>query len=137
MATYTEVETAILEHFKTVWQAPFKGEIPDYVIANQKDGATCPWARITINPTGSTNLTIGSPRTFQRDGNIIIQIYVKDGTGIKDLNLLTDRVVEGFEARSIEPAGVDLRDVLPVTIGPSPLGYQRNVRVEFRWYEDK
>lgn len=97
--------------------------------------AASSWARFTIRHELGRNKAIGN-KSFLRQGNIFIQIFVPVGDGLSASDDLAKIVAGAYEGTST-PGGAWFRNVTAREIGRDGNWTQFQVRVDFEWTEIK
>lgn len=145
-ATYSEAVDAILEVFKTAWDAnapnPTLVDYQNVSVANNvklPPDAELSWARVTLEHLdggqGSLSGGLGTQR-YDRDGNLTIQIFTPAGTGLSEGHSLAKIVTDAYDGIATSN-GVWFRNARVNEIGPDGDWYQINVIIDFNYDEIK
>lgn len=96
-----------------------------------------PWIRVVIRGTTGGQETLGEvgKRKFDRQGLILAQVFVLEGTGTFEANTLAKKVADIFEGNSIN--GVICKDAVLRPVGVRGKWYQVNVDIDIEYYETK
>ena len=96
-----------------------------------------PWIRLVIRITTGGQETLGekTKRKFKRNGIIMAQVFVPEGTGTFEANALSKQLADIFEGNSID--GVVCKDAIPRPVGVGGKWYQTNVDIDIEYYETK
>ncbi len=122
-----EAEEAILERWDSSWSS-LQPAIP-FTFDNEEFEGVDQWARVTIRPSSSRQVTMGpvGSRRFERRGNIFVQLFGPIDVGSKPLALLSADVRTALESRSIAGVG-----------GGEPVSTyaanEQDVGTDGRWY---
>lgn len=106
------------------------------------------WARFRIQhyDAGQSSLAnVNGKRRYERSGNIIVQVFVPQASGVIIAYQYAEKVINAYEGREA-PGGAWFRNVRPVEIGNaeelegetnSGLWYQINVFADFEYEQLK
>jgi len=125
--TYEELEQAVQVHFRdNVFSVPVV-----YDNIAQDIDAKSLWSRLTIEPTTSENLGIGSKRTI-KDGNIVLQVFAPIDSGTRASVRVVDEFLALFENTELDCL-VFFYEGEMIRIGDEGNGwYQLNAEVRFQ-----
>ncbi len=129
MTTQSQAKEAIYGAFKSGWSNPYYF---DNEVVETEDGN---WARLTVRHSTSNQETLGpvGNRKFQRNGNVIVQLFTKLGEATDDVDSLSATIRAIFEGKTI--SGVNFSSVNVREIGPSGAWYQTNIEAPFNYTE--
>ena len=137
-ATLAEANDAILALFKTAWDTTGFTAVYENVKADIPTG-TAPWSRITlrhaIGGLGALTGALGTSR-YDREGFLIVQIFVPLGEGLSEGYSLGKVVLDAFEGQTTTN-GVWFRNSRINEVGPDGEWYQFNVTIDFSYDEIK
>lgn len=93
-----------------------------------------PWIRVSIDVFGSENAEVG--KRFQKhDGLIVVQCFVKTGSGESFVNKMNDAIGTIFQNKDFMD-GVNKLScdcMSPVYVGDKDNWFQKNAKVTFRY----
>ncbi len=139
-ATFDEAQDEILTVFKDAWDPTGWIALYENVAGDPPSTATpVPWARVVLrNVTGQQGSLSGALGTqrWDREGNVIIQVFVPAGEGLSRSKNLVKIVVDAFEGVAT-PLNVRFRNVRTNEIGESGEWFQVNVIADFLFDEIK
>ncbi len=103
--TEADAIEAISKRWSVSWSA-LQPAIP-FVFDNEADHSVDSWARVSIQPTSSRQISMGpaGTRRFERRGNIFVQLFGALNVGRAALATLAADVRTTFEAQTIATAG--------------------------------
>lgn len=153
--TYETMSTAmraIEKLFREAWKDSSDNALPcDYpgsTFNPDKLARNTVWARYRIqhNTSGQTTLSSANGgRRYSRSGNIMVQVFVPQDSGVIDAYHMAEKVVNAYEGKEA-PGGAWFRNVRPIEIGISDDGngetnnglwYQINVFADFEYEQFK
>lgn len=129
---FYKVNTAIIQHFTTDWADETK-----VVIDNQSfdPASASEFVRLSIRHADSEQAAMGATKVTRTTGSVIVQVFVKAGTGIKRLSELSDKVRQVMQYSNIlgEHFVIQFRAATPVDIGQQNGSsfYQVNVTIPY------
>ena len=133
-----EARDEILTHFKTAWDAgtpPIPLLLYDDTRTDLPDDA--PYARITIQHTATTQVTVGGKSSggqrFRRVGLITVQIFTISVDGLTNSDPLVDLVIDAFEGEDTGSDRIEFRNTRANEIGQDGPWHQTNVLVDFEY----
>ena len=131
MATYDEIENAIIKRVVDAWTPTGH----KWTIQNDEletDGQ--PWIRISVNYAGGEIASrIGNNRVIrQRQGVVIVQLFVPVNMGTQDVNTLKQRIIDAFERIDVNDS-VKYSDTTPTRVPVNNGFFQENISAAFRW----
>jgi uncharacterized protein YkuJ len=126
--TYERTRRAITEYFKEQW-----GDITPVIWPNEeKDiGNAQKFIRFNIMPSSGRQYAVGG-RNFRREGLVLVQIFVLQGSGQYTLGALEEEATRIFEDAGLP--GIKIFDAGADYVGLDGRGYfQSNVRASFNF----
>lgn len=126
--TYERMRRNISNHFKEKWD----GITPAIYPNKEKDvGNAEQFVRLNILPSGGRQVAVGG-RNFRREGIVVVQIFVLQGTGQGTLGALEEKATRIFEEARLP--GIKIYEVGADYAGPDGRGYfQSNIKARFRF----
>lgn len=136
MTTQTEAREAIYQAFIDGWGAAslYTFDNEDYTPPSD-----LPWVRLSVRHTNSAQETLGAVgnRNYLRSGNIIVQIFGPQDTGVFETDTLVETVRAIFEGVTLPGTTVRCYDCIVNETGPSGKWYQTIVRATFDYEETR
>jgi len=125
--TFEQVQRKIIDHFKALWTLPAPVAFPN---KREDFGDVDIFARVKISFTGGRHVAVGRLK-HRRRGVVLVQIFVRQNTGVEDLAALEEIVTRMFTRHTL--SGVRFFDVGPADrAGEDGYGYyQSNVNAAF------
>lgn len=95
------------------------------------------YVRISIQPIGenTVNGSINEGGTFSRTALALFELYVREGTATAGANSLLEDVTRFLRRGSLIPHAT-VANVLPITIGPNGVWFQRNITADLSFWTD-
>lgn len=141
MTDQNDAAKAVYNEFIDKWgdktPAAFDNEAITYKNVVLESTPDTPWIRLVIRLTTGGQETLGAKtkRKFKRNGIIMAQVFVPEGTGTFEANELSKQLADIFEGNSIN--GVVCKDAIPRPVGVRGKWYQTNVDIDIEYYETK
>lgn len=127
----------IMSHFTTKWNTLGTPPLLLYDDKHKDLPNNAPYARITVQHTGSIRVTVGGKGTggqrFRRFGIVTVQIFPLSGDGLTASDTLVDLALDAFEGESTGSDRIEFRNVRPNEIGQDGPWHQTNVIAEFEY----
>ena len=107
-------------------------------VRDQRDTSETPWASFVIRHATGDQDTLGGrgARSFLREGTITVAIHTPTGNGLSESIALGTVARNIYEGNS-SPNGVWFRKVRIQEVGRRGSFFQRNMLVDFQYYEVK
>lgn len=128
MLSYETAVRRIVDHFKEQWEAGIPVAYPN---EREDFGDVEAFARLTVKPSNGRHAAMGA-RKHRRQGTIIIQVFVRENTGVSLLGALEEHAARAFLGNPVS----DIRcfDIGANRIGSDGFGYyQSNVNIVFQY----
>lgn len=87
------------------------------------------WVRVNVLTGTSRQVSFGSTNRFRTPGTLVIQIFLPIGRGTKDIDVVVDRIVTEFRAKT--EGGVTYQTPQRIPQGRDGTFYQVNVNIPF------
>jgi hypothetical protein len=127
---FEDAQKAIETKFSTAWGTTTEVAYDnvDYV----PPANVLQWVRLNVL-NGATIVAglAGSANLYRTAGVVVIQIFIKEGEGVRQGLLLADTAAAIFRGTQVD--GVLYRAPSIVRVGPSDGWYQVNVNIPFQW----
>lgn len=137
-ATFQVAKDEILGLFKTAWDTTGYEAIYENV-GDDPPGSADPWARATLRHFAGGQASLANDngrRRWEREGNIVIQIFVPAGDGLSEAYDLAKIVADAYEGAATA-SQVWFRNVRIQEVGPDKSWFQVNVIADFTYDEVK
>lgn len=96
------------------------------------EATTLKWVRLNVLTGDSITAGLhGDVNLYRSAGVIVVQVFVKEGEGVRTALLLADQAAAIFRGLQID--GIIYRAPSVERIGPSDGWYQVNVNIPFQW----
>ena len=129
----TEVRDELLARVKAAWDVNAGGAplFYDNMDEGRPDTLT-KYGRAVVRHDEGTRSTLGPNGRFRRSGTLYVQIFVAQGTGVIEIQTLSDAIAHDLEG--VPPAfGVRIRDVAINELGSDGTYFQVNVAADFTY----
>ncbi len=132
---------AIMDHFKTGWDAAYVSSPPTPFVAYPDTNAETPkddqpWVRISWKHKVGFQATINTPRNrrFRARGTLTVEVRSPTGDGLTVSDTMVNNVQAIFEGQTVSgPDGVIFRNVTPTEPGHDGPWFLVNVLVDFEY----
>jgi len=135
--------TEILGLFRTAWlgagQSDARVKYDNVGKASVPPSGNVPWARVVLRHTTAKQASLSGPsgtRRFERNGILVIQIFVPSGKGLAEAVDIPKIVQDAYEGKTTA-GGAWFKDVTINEVGPDGAFYQTNIIVLFEYDEIK
>ncbi len=127
---FEDAQKSIETRFSTLWGTTT--EIAYDNVEHTPGPTTISWVRLNVL-TGDSIVAglAGSVNLYRNVGVIVVQVFVKEGEGVRVALLLADTAAAIFRGTQVD--GVLYRAPSVERIGPSDGWYQINVNIPFQW----
>lgn len=136
--TYAQAVDEISAIFKTAWDTT--GHDAFYESVKKSRGSNSdPWAVVTLRHAAGFQATLAGDtgtRTYRRQGDLTIQIFIVAGKGLQEFYNLAKVVSDAYEG-SASPGGVWFRNIRINEVGRDGEFHQNNVKIDFEYDEIK
>jgi len=100
--SYEQERDDIETHFLTEWTTTTKIRWDNVKWDNPAEDPS--WVALTIITDEADQISLGDNPRYRFPGMVIVQVFVKEGTGTGVVNQLADQVVEAFRLRTLGTA---------------------------------
>lgn len=136
--TYGEAVDEITTIFKTAWDTTGHKAFYESVKLSRNSNSD-PWAVVTLRHAAGFQATLANnegARTYRRQGDLTIQIFIKIGKGLQEFYNLAKVVSDAYEG-STSPGGVWFRNIRINEVGRDGEFHHNNVKLDFEYDEIK